>query len=221
MTIRYRIDSLFRQQNIKADRYLPDLQSLRYSVRSVVSNWFERPAISLLISLKISADGATFIGLIIAVISGYYISQGQFLLGGGLVLIGAIFDLLDGGIARSTGKVTKRGALTDSVFDRVSEIVILSGLGMYYVNAEKVDSMAVLLAFAAIGGSLMVSYVRARAEGLGVKGTAGFLTRPERIVITVTGLVLGYPLIVLWILGIGTPLSAIWRFLDSWRAVDN
>jgi len=200
---------------------LPDLQSLRYSVRSVVSNWFERPAISLLISLKISADGATFIGLIIAVISGYYISQGQFLLGGGLVLIGAIFDLLDGGIARSTGKVTKRGALTDSVFDRVSEIVILSGLGMYYVNAEKVDSMAVLLAFAAIGGSLMVSYVRARAEGLGVKGTAGFLTRPERIVITVTGLVLGYPLIVLWILGIGTPLSAIWRFLDSWRAVDN
>ncbi len=200
---------------------MPDLQSLRYSVRSVVSNWFERPAISLLISLKISADGATFIGLIIAVISGYYISQGQFLLGGGLVLIGAIFDLLDGGIARSTGKVTKRGALTDSVFDRVSEIVILSGLGMYYVNAEKVDSMAVLLAFAAIGGSLMVSYVRARAEGLGVKGTAGFLTRPERIVITVTGLVLGYPLIVLWILGIGTPLSAIWRFLDSWRAVDN
>ena len=200
---------------------MPDLQSLRYSVRSVVSNWFERPAISLLISLKISADGATFIGLIIAVISGYYISQGQFLLGGGLVLIGAIFDLLDGGIARSTGKVTKRGALTDSVFDRVSEIVILSGLGMYYVSAEKVDSTAVLLAFAAIGGSLLVSYVRARAEGLGVKGTAGFLTRPERIVITVTGLVLGYPLIVLWILGIGTPLSAIWRFLDSWRAIDN
>ena len=200
---------------------MPDLQSLRYSVRSVVSNWFERPAISFLISLKISADGATFIGLIIAVISGYYISQGQFLLGGGLVLIGAIFDLLDGGIARSTGKVTKRGALTDSVFDRVSEIVILSGLGMYYVCAEKVDSTAVLLAFAAIGGSLLVSYVRARAEGLGVKGTAGFLTRPERIVITVTGLVLGYPLIVLWILGIGTPLSAIWRFLDSWRAIDN
>ena len=200
---------------------MPDLQSLRYSVRSVVSNWFERPAISFLISLKISADGATFIGLIIAVISGYYISQGQFLLGGGLVLIGAIFDLLDGGIARSTGKVTKRGALTDSVFDRVSEIVILSGLGMYYVSAEKVDSTAVLLAFAAIGGSLLVSYVRARAEGLGVKGTAGFLTRPERIVITVTGLVLGYPLIVLWILGIGTPLSAIWRFLDSWRAIDN
>ena len=200
---------------------MPDLQSLRYSVRSVVSNWFERPAISLLISLKISADGATFIGLIIAVISGYYISQGQFILGGGLVLIGAIFDLLDGGIARSTGKVTKRGALTDSVFDRVSEIVILSGLGMYCVSAEKVDSTAVLLAFAAIGGSLLVSYVRARAEGLGVKGTAGFLTRPERIVITVTGLVLGYPLIVLWILGIGTPLSAIWRFLDSWRAIDN
>ena len=129
--------------------------------------------------------------------------------------------LLDGGIARSTGKVTKRGALTDSVFDRVSEIAVLAGLGMYYVNGDDADSTGVFLAFVATGGSLMVSYVRARTEGLGEKGTAGFLTRPERIVITVAGLVLGYPLAVLWVLGVGTPLSAIWRFIASWRALSS
>ena len=198
---------------------MPDLQSIRYGLRGAVAKWFERPAVSVLVALKISADVATLIGLLIALVAAYYISQGQFVLGGVLVIAGAVFDLLDGGIARSTGKVTKRGALTDSVFDRVSEIAVLAGLGMYYVDGENADSTAVLLTFIAMGGSLMVSYVRARAEGLGEKGTAGFLTRPERIVITVAGLVLGYPLAVLWILGVGTPLSAIWRFFASWRAL--
>ena len=65
----------------------------------------------------------------------------------------------------------------------------------------------------------MVSYVRARAEGMGVKGTAGFLTRPERVVVLVVALVAGYPLVALWILGVGTPLSATWRFIDAWRAI--
>lgn len=198
---------------------MPDLQSIRYGLRGAVAKWFERPAVSVLVALKISADMATLIGLLIALVSAYYVSQGHFLLGGVLVIVGAIFDLLDGGIARSTGKVTKRGALTDSVFDRVSEIAVLAGLGMYYVNGDNADSTGVFLAFVAMGGSLMVSYVRARTEGLGEKGTAGFLTRPERIVITVAGLVLGYPLAVLWVLGVGTPLSAIWRFFASWRAL--
>ena len=67
---------------------------------------------------------------------------------------------------------------------------------------------------------MMVSYVRARAEGLGVKGTAGFMTRPERVAIVVVCLVLGYPMAALWILGIGTPLSAAWRFIDAWRAIE-
>lgn len=163
---------------------------------------------------------ATVIGMLIALVAAYYVSQGDFVLGGILVLAGAVFDLLDGGIARATNSVSKRGALTDSVFDRISELALLIGLGMYFTSGVDADETAVLLAFAAVGGSLMVSYVRARAEGLGAKGTAGFLTRPERIVVTVIGLVLGYPMAVLWILGIGTPLSAAWRFVDAWRAIE-
>jgi CDP-diacylglycerol---glycerol-3-phosphate 3-phosphatidyltransferase len=198
---------------------LPDLQTIRYGLRGSVTRWFERPAVSLLIALKVSPNGATVIGLLIAIVAAYFVSEGDFLIGGILVLVAATFDLLDGGIARATNSVSKQGALTDSVFDRVSEIALLVGLGMYFTSGPDANQTGVLLAFVAVGGSLMVSYVRARAEGLGAKGTAGFLTRPERIVITVIGLVLGYPMAVLWILGIGTPLSAAWRFIDAWRAI--
>jgi CDP-diacylglycerol---glycerol-3-phosphate 3-phosphatidyltransferase len=211
---------LYRQQNIRAGKHLPDLQTLRYGLRGAVAKWFEKPVVSLLIALKISADMVTVIGLLIAVVAAYFVSQGDFLLGGILVLVGATFDMLDGGIARATDSVSKRGALTDSVFDRVSEIALLVGLGMYFTSGVDASQTAVLLAMVAIGGSLMVSYVRARAEGLGVKGTAGFLTRPERIVVTVVGLVFGFPMAVLWILGIGTPLSAAWRYVDAWRAIE-
>jgi CDP-diacylglycerol--glycerol-3-phosphate 3-phosphatidyltransferase len=199
---------------------LADLQSIRYGLRGSVTKYFERPAVSVLVALKVSPNAATGIGLLIALVAAYFVSQGDFFLGGILVLIGAIFDLLDGGIARATNKASKRGAITDSVFDRVSEIALLVGLGMYFTSGTDADQTAVLLAFVAVCGSLMVSYVRARAEGLGVKGTAGFLTRPERIAITVVGLALGYPMAVLWILGVGTPLSAAWRFVDAWRAID-
>jgi|TARA_B100000959_G_scaffold284123_1_gene354877 CDP-diacylglycerol--glycerol-3-phosphate 3-phosphatidyltransferase len=200
---------------------LPDLQSLRYGLRGSVTKWFERPAVSLLIALKFTPDAATVVGLLIALVAAYFASEGEFLIGGILVLIGSVFDLLDGGIARATNSVSKRGALTDSVFDRLSEIALLVGLGMYFTSGVDANQRGVLLAYVAVGGSLMVSYVRARAEGLGVKGTAGFLTRPERVVITVVCLVAGYPLVALWILGIGTPLSAAWRFVDAWRSIDS
>ena len=145
--------------------------------------------------------------------------QGVFLLGGVLVPASSAFDLLDGGIARATGRVSKRGALTDSVFDRVAEVVVLLGLAVYFLSGPGASDTGVVLAFVAVAGSLLVSYVRARAEGLGVKGTAGFLTRPERVVIMVVSLVVGEPMAALWILGVGTPLSAAWRFFYAWPAI--
>jgi len=200
---------------------LTDLQSIRYGLRGSVTKWFERPAVSLLVTLKFSPSAATFVGLAIAVIAAYFISEGEFLIGGILVLVGSVFDLLDGGIARATGTVSKRGALMDSVFDRVSELAVLLGLAMYFVSGADESELAVLLAFVAMSGSTMVSYVRARAEGLGVKGTAGFMTRPERIAVLVICLILGNPMAALWILGVGTPLSAAWRFIDAWRAIES
>ena len=198
---------------------MPDLQSLRYRLRGSVTRWFERPVVSILVALKFTPSVATALGLVIAVIAAYFVYQGEFFIGGVLVLFSSVFDLLDGGIARATGRVSKRGAMMDSVFDRVSELTVLIGLAMYYTSGSDANQLGVLLAFVAMSGSLMVSYVRARAEGLGVKGTAGFLTRPERVVIMVVWLLIGYPMASLWILGVGTPLSAAWRFIDAWRAI--
>ena len=200
---------------------MADLQSIRYGLRGSVTKWFERPAVSLLVILKFTPSAATFVGLAIAVIAAYFIGEGEFLIGGILVLVGSAFDLLDGGIARATRSVSKRGALMDSVFDRVSELAVLLGFAMYFVSGADESQPAVLLAFVAMSGSTMVSYVRARAEGLGVKGTAGFMTRPERVAILVVCLILGYPMAALWILGVGTPLSAAWRFIDAWRAIES
>ena len=198
---------------------MADLQSLRYGLRGSVTKWFERPAVSFLVALKFTPSVATAIGLGIALIAAYFVYQGEFFIAGFLVLFSSVFDLLDGGIARATGRVSKRGAMMDSVFDRVSELAVLVGLAMYYTSGPDADQLAVLLAIIAMSGSFMVSYVRARAEGLGVKGTAGFLTRPERVVVMVVCLLLGYPMVSLWILGVGTPLSAIWRFVDASRAI--
>ena len=198
---------------------MPDLQSLRYRLRGSVTRWFERPVVSILVALKFTPSVATAVGLGIAVIAAYFVYQGEFFIGGVLVLFSSVFDLLDGGIARATGRVSRRGALMDSVFDRVSELTVLIGLAMYYTSGPDANQLGVLLAFVAMSGSFMVSYVRARAEGLGVKGTAGFLTRPERVVIMVVCLLIGYPMASLWILGVGTPLSAAWRFIDAWRAI--
>ena len=200
---------------------MADLQSIRYGLRGSVTKWFERPAVSLLVALKFTPSAATFVGLLIAVIAAYFVYEGEFLIGGILVLVGSAFDLLDGGIARATGSVSKRGALMDSVFDRVSELAVLLGFAMYFVSGPGESQLGVLLAFVAMSGSTMVSYVRARAEGLGVKGTAGFMTRPERVAILVVCLILGYPMAALWILGVGTPLSAAWRFIDAWRAIES
>ena len=198
---------------------MPDLQSIRYGLRGSVTKWFERPAVSILVALKFTPSVATAVGLGIAVIAAYFVYQGEFFIGGVLVLFSSVFDLLDGGIARATGRVSRRGALMDSVFDRVSELTVLIGLAMYYTSGPDANQLGVLLAFVAMSGSLMISYVRARAEGLGVKGTAGFLTRPERVVIMVVCLLIGYPMASLWILGVGTPLSAAWRFIDTWRSI--
>ena len=198
---------------------MPDLQSLRYRLRGSVTRWFERPAVSILVALKFTPSVATAVGLGIAFIAAYFVYRGEFFIGGVLVLFSSVFDLLDGGIARATGRVSRRGALMDSVFDRVSELTVLIGLAMYYTSGPDANQWGVLLAFVAMSGSLMVSYVRARAEGLGVKGTAGFLTRPERVVVMVVCLLIGYPMASLWILGVGTPLSAAWRFIDAWRSI--
>lgn len=193
------------------------LQKLRKSARSAIARWFEEPISVALVAIGFNANAATIAGFILAVIAAGFAATGQFLIAGLISIPAALFDMIDGAIARRTGKVSDKGALLDSTFDRLSEAALLLGLLIYYSSTETFRQDAIILAFVAFVGSIMVSYIRARAEGLGYKGTSGFLTRPERVVIMTVALIIGQPIWGLWILAVGTPLSAFYRFWAEWR----
>ena len=197
---------------------MPDLHAARHALRDAVERWFERPAAGLLAAVGFTPNRATLAGLLVAGLAAYFASTGRFVPAGALVLAGSTFDLLDGALARRTGTTGRRGALLDSVADRVSECEVLLGLLVYYTLPDTRSQAGAILAFVAFSGSILVSYVRARAEGLGLKGTAGFLTRAERVIVTAGALLAGYPMAALWILAVGAPLSALHRFWVEWRA---
>lgn len=193
------------------------LQQARLRLRAAVRRWFEEPLTNVLIRLGIPATAVTLFGLALAFVTAYFASVGEFLIAGLISIPAAVSDMFDGAIARAKGEASDRGALTDSVIDRISEAVILLGLAIYWLSDAGRHDLGVALCFVAVVGSIMVSYIRARAEGLGYSGTSGFLTRPERIVITTISLLISQPLIGIWILAIGTPISAAYRFWVEWR----
>jgi len=112
-----------------------------------------------------------------------------FWLGAVLFVIGSVLDILDGALARSSGKGTPFGAFLDSTTDRISEGFMLGAIALVF--SRDGDQLAVAFTFAAVAGSFLVSYTRARAEALGLKGDVGIGSRAERVVVIVAGLVLG------------------------------
>jgi CDP-diacylglycerol---glycerol-3-phosphate 3-phosphatidyltransferase len=117
-----------------------------------------------------------------------YVSEWLFLVGAALFVVGSILDILDGALARRTGKGTPFGAFLDSTVDRVGEGFMIGAIGL--VLAREGNEWGLALAFTAIAGSFLVSYTRARAEALGLKGDVGIGSRAERVVVITTGLVL-------------------------------
>jgi CDP-diacylglycerol--glycerol-3-phosphate 3-phosphatidyltransferase len=145
------------------------------------------------------------------------IARGALLAGGIVTLIASALDMLDGALARATGRAAPTGALIDSVLDRVSEALVLGGVLAYALNRGH-DEQA-LLAFVAVVGSLLVSYVRARAEGLGVTLTDGLFTRAERVVVLSAALIFGLLRPALWVLAVLTVLTAAQRLVLAYRKV--
>lgn len=160
----------------------------RDTIRKTLATYFESPITQLLAALGITPHMVTIAGLLLAGVSAYLVSQGL-LIAGGLVLAGSgLFDLLDGALARTTGKTSQFGALLDSVSDRIGEAGLLVGVLIFYSTAE--NTVGMVLAFTTFAGSVMVSYLRARAEGLGIECQVGIMTRPERVFILVVALVI-------------------------------
>ncbi len=171
---------------------------------------------------RLAAVGVTPLGLSVAGLAGnvaaaILISRGALFMGGTVMLLASALDLLDGALARATNTASPAGALIDSTLDRASEAVVLFGVCVYMLGTDR-DTEA-MLAFVAVVGSLMVSYVRARAEGLGVSMTDGIFTRPERVLLLGSALILGYLWIALWALAVLTSLTALQRLLIGIRAL--
>ena len=143
--------------------------------------------------LGLTPDALTLIGFGITVAGAFLIAQQQWLLGGLVVLFGGIFDMFDGTLARATGRVSRLGAFMDSVFDRAGEVIVFLGL-VAGLQATGVADGTVLAA-AALGASVMVSYTRAKSEGLGFTAGSGMaaigiMPREVRLAILSAGLVL-------------------------------
>jgi CDP-diacylglycerol--glycerol-3-phosphate 3-phosphatidyltransferase len=175
------------------------------------------PVARLVAKTGVHPNAVTLFGFILNVGAAWVLATGHFLIGGFLVLFAGVFDLLDGALARVTGKGTIFGALLDSTMDRYSEAVLLFGLLIYFARRNDTTE-EVLLIFAAMAGSVLISYIRARAEGLGLDAEVGIMRRTMRVCTLALGLLIPHVLIyALWILAILTHFTAWHRLFYVWR----
>lgn len=173
------------------------------------------PIVAVLAKAHVTPNAVTLVGVLGAASAAVLLARGQFLVGGIVVLAAGAMDLLDGALARATGRVTPFGAVFDAVMDRVSEAAILFGILYYYVDRNAGEES--LLAFAAIVGSMLVSYVKARGEVLGITIREGLFTRAERVILIGGGSILDLVRIALWILAVLANMTALQRLYLIWR----
>ncbi|MBP7960716.1 MAG: CDP-alcohol phosphatidyltransferase family protein [Caldilineaceae bacterium] len=180
------------------------------------------PITAIIIRLQgtgITPNNLTSLGFFLTAISATLLLMGQLRWGGLLLIIAALFDMLDGSLARQTNQISSFGAFWDSTLDRYSESLTLLALVYYYVTVmgatqgQRGGTEIVLLAVTLIG-SFMVSYTRARAEALNFECKTGVLQRPERVILLIVGLLFGWMQPVLWILAIFTNVTAIQRMVE-------
>ena len=173
--------------------------------------WVLDPIGGFLNRVGLTPNMVTILGLIGNTVGAYYLSRGDMLTGGLLVLIMTPIDALDGTMARLRGEPSDFGAYVDSVSDRYSELIIYAGLLYHFLTLG--EPLGGLLVFGAASGSVMVSYVKARAEGLGYEAKVGLLTRVERYLVLAPSLVFNQLYIGLTILAVFAHITALQRIL--------
>ena len=202
--------SVVRSSPSRDERTSMSARRLKSKVRGLLG-----PAARLVADLGIHPAAITFAGLVLSVFSGWGIATGHFLRAGILLILAGFCDMIDGETARAGSGATASGAFLDSTVDRYSEIVVLLGALFYYMagthGAPEVGTAVAV--FAALAGSLMVSYTRARAEAVGTSCEVGLTERPERMVILIAGALLGAGAfrVAIWVLAVLANLTAIQR----------
>jgi CDP-diacylglycerol--glycerol-3-phosphate 3-phosphatidyltransferase len=171
----------------------------------------------------VSADVLTMTGLALTAVAGAFfalaggpgfVRPDVLQLGGVVALVAAVFDMLDGRVARLRGRGTKFGAYLDSTMDRYSDMLLFLGLLILYARLERTGLM--VLVWMAAFGSFMTSYARARAESLIPRCPVGLMERPERVVLIIAGAILNRMVAVLWIIAILSNVTAIQRVVYTY-----
>lgn len=180
------------------------------------SHFLDKPLTPLAKALSVNPNVITFIGMIITSYSGFIIPINLFW-GGILILVGGVFDLIDGVVARVNGRATKFGALLDSTLDRIADGFIFLGIAWYFFRIY--DNLAFLFSLLCMIASFLISYVRARAEGIGVSCNVGIIERPERLIFLAFGCLTGLVSTVIIILTILSWITVVQRILYAKRKI--
>jgi CDP-diacylglycerol---glycerol-3-phosphate 3-phosphatidyltransferase len=184
--------------------------------------WVRRRAEALMSAIgriPISPNQVTVIGVALTFIASVLVALGYLRWAGVVLIVAGTFDILDGALARSSGRAYPYGAFLDSTLDRYAEGAIYIGLAAYFASTPGPLQRWLLLAtVVALAGSFLVSYVRARAQSLGFTCDSGLFARPERVVVTVVGLIFGGVVLygVVFLLAILTNLTALQRIREVW-----
>ncbi len=168
-----------------------------------------------LVKLGFTPTVMTVLGLLVAIVGSVVIGFGQLFWGGLIALGGSAIDGLDGSVARASNQVTTRGAYLDSIFDRVGEISILTGLAV----SQRTDARILLLCLLCLGGALLIPYIRAKAETLGINGKGGILGRAERVILATVGAMTGLVEPMLWIFLVVAWFTVGQRFMSTYQSI--
>jgi len=179
-------------------------------------HFLDGPLSSITKRIPFSPNTLTVIGFLITVTAALILPY-HLRLGGILILLGGIFDMLDGIVARTTGKTTKFGAFLDSFLDRFSDALLFLAVTWFFV--QKDNFTGALVCLGTLVGAFLISYTRARAEGLGESCHTGLMERPERVVLLAFGAITGWLLPVMWIMLVLTYMTVMQRIYHVWRAM--
>lgn len=179
-------------------------------------HFLDKPLMPIFKRLNVNPNILTIIGFLITTLAAIVIPR-NLILGGILILAGGVFDMLDGIVARVNNKVTEFGAFIDSVLDRYSDAFLLFGFSWYFFKDGSI--LGVLLSIGVLVGAMIISYTKARAEGLGKECHTGFMERPERIILLAFGAISGWVLPVMWLMLIFTHATVIQRIYHVWKVM--
>lgn len=193
------------------------MRRLREMIEAYVKAMVQ-PAVQRLAATGITPNQVTIAGLVTVLVAAVLIGYGYLVAGGLLFLAGALFDLVDGVLARTQERTTDIGAFLDSSLDRIGEGVVFAALVLHFSQQD--DPWMATLTVLALTGAYLTSYARARAEGLGLTCTVGLVTRPERVLILGIGLIAGLAGPAIWVLTLLGAFTAAQRIVHVYRKSD-